>query len=174
MLELEIPGQPQGKGRLRHRVVRSRANPMGYASGYTPAKTLKYQDLIADLARMAWRTAPLEGPIFLHVVAYMKMPKSFSRAKRAAALRGDLRPLSKPDWDNFGKVASDALNKIVFGDDAHIADAFVQKFYSESPRMRIVATSSKVNNHGCPTSLESCCARGFSGVGSVGGVSLAA
>lgn len=150
MLDLEISGEPQGKGRLRHRVVRSKANPMGYASGYTPANTVKYQDMIATAARLAYRGSPIDGPVSLHVIAFMKIPQSFSRTKRAAAMRGDLRPVKKPDWDNFGKVASDALNKIVFQDDAQVADASVRKFYSDNPRMRIIVQSSKVVSHASP------------------------
>jgi Holliday junction resolvase RusA-like endonuclease len=157
MLELEIPGEPQGKGRLRHRVVRSKANPMGYASGYTPSKTVKYQQLIADLARAAWRcpegAPPVlgDGAMVLHVTAYMAIPKSFSRAKRNAALRGDLVPTKKPDWDNFGKVVSDALNTIAFKDDAQVAVAVVTKSYSDNPRMRIMVQSKQGTSHAIPT-----------------------
>lgn len=147
MFDLEVPGPPQGKGRLRHRVVRSRANPMGYASGYTPAKTLKYEEQIGTLARLQWRQAPVECPVFLIVLAYLSIPQSFSRAKRQAAINGDLRPVKKPDWDNFGKVCSDALNKIVFNDDAQVVDAFVRKFYSENPRIRIVILSNGCSDH---------------------------
>lgn len=155
MLDLEIPGEPQGKGRLRHRVVRSKANPMGYASGYTPEKTRLYQDLIATAARMAYRGEPLSGPVYLHVIAFKTIPKSFSRVKRQAALAGHLRPVTKPDWDNFGKVASDALNTIAFKDDAQVADAFIQKYYSDKPRLRIVVRQTKVISDECPTNVES-------------------
>lgn len=154
MLEFEVQGEPQGKGRLRHRVVRSKANPMGYASGYTPAQTIKYEEAIQAEARRVYRGAPLTGPVFLYVIAFQKIPKSFGIAKRAAALRGELRPLKKPDWDNFGKVVSDALNKIAFQDDAQVADAFVQKFYSDNPRMRIRVTQSKGISHAGPTNPD--------------------
>lgn len=157
MFDLEVPGPPQGKGRLRHRVVRSRANPMGYASGYTPAKTIRYEEQIGALARLQWRQAPVEGPVFLCVVAYLLIPQSFSRAKRQSAISGDLRPVKKPDWDNFGKVCSDALNKIIFKDDSQVADAVVRKFYSETPRLHItILPISGCSNHAiinCVTNL---------------------
>jgi Holliday junction resolvase RusA-like endonuclease len=173
ILTLDIPGVPQGKGRLRHRVVRSKANPLGYASGYTPAATIAYEEQIAVLARLTWgrqfgdgvmleNDPPLlDGPIFLHVIAYKPIPESWSRAKKAAAERGDIRPTSKPDWDNFGKVAADALNTIAFKDDAQVADAFVQKYYSDTPRMRIVVQVAKVDQHGCPSGLVESAARAF-------------
>lgn len=156
MFELEIPGDPQGKGRLRYRVVRSKNNPLGYASGFTPSKTLKYEDMIRNLARAEWRQAPLENcSVFLHVVAYLSIPKSFSNFKRRAAIREDLRPAKTPDWDNFGKVCSDALNKVVFKDDAQVVDAFVQKFYSENPRIRIVVLPSQGSANYVVKCLES-------------------
>lgn len=151
MFTLEIPGPPQGKARLRHRVNFRKGSDgkVPFAQGYTPAKTVAYQAAIAADARAQWGArAPLAGAVFLHVTAYKPIPVSWSRAKQDAARCGDLRPTSKPDWDNFGKVASDALNTIVFQDDAQVADAFVQKYYSDNPRLRIVVCDlQKVSSH---------------------------
>ena len=51
---------------------------------------------------------------------------------REAALAGLIHPTKKPDWDNFAK-AVDALNMIVWVDDAQIVDGRVKKIYHEAP-----------------------------------------
>jgi Holliday junction resolvase RusA-like endonuclease len=45
--------------------------------------------------------------------------------------------ISKPDWDNTGKLLSDALNKIGYYDDSAIYDSHVMKWYSRKPRLEI-------------------------------------
>jgi len=137
---IELDGMPQGKGRLRHRVVRPRANPMGYASGYTPSKTRKYEEeLAAQAARAIGNRSPIVGPVHVQVFAYVPIPKGWSKRKRMLALAGEIRPTVKPDWDNYAKVC-DALNGVVWVDDKQVIGGRVEKFYSERPRLRIVVT----------------------------------
>lgn len=49
-----------------------------------------------------------------------------------------IRPTKKPDWDNIGKIVTDALNGVAYHDDAQIVDAQVRKFYSKDPRVEII------------------------------------
>jgi Holliday junction resolvase RusA-like endonuclease len=79
---------------------------------------------------------PVTGPLALTVVAMLAIPKSWSKKKQAAALAGQERPTARPDWDNFGKV-TDALNGIVWVDDAQVVEAMVIKRYAERPCLRI-------------------------------------
>lgn len=74
----------------------------------------------------------------MKINAYMKIPKSASKAARAKMIDGLIRPTVKPDWDNIGKLVADALNGIAYDDDKCIVDAQVRKFYSEQPRTEIV------------------------------------
>jgi Holliday junction resolvase RusA-like endonuclease len=80
---------------------------------------------------------PLLGPLSVSVTAFMPVPPSWSNRKRDAALAGTVRPTGKPDSDNVQKVAWDALNSIVFADDAQIVEAKVSKIYDERPRLRV-------------------------------------
>ena len=50
---------------------------------------------------------------------------------------GLIRPTKRPDVDNVLKIVCDALNKIVYDDDACIVDAQVRKYYSANPRVEI-------------------------------------
>jgi Holliday junction resolvase RusA-like endonuclease len=146
---IEVDGVPQGKGRLRHRVVRSRANPFGYASGYTPSKTRKYEEqLAAQAARTMGNRPPIPGPVHVQVCAYVPIPKGWSQRKRELALAGEIRPTTKPDWDNYAKVC-DALNGVVWIDDKQVIDGRVEKFYSERPRLRVVITEIETSQEKC-------------------------
>jgi Holliday junction resolvase RusA-like endonuclease len=146
---IELEGVPQGKGRLRHRLVRSRANPMGYASGYTPSKTRKYEEQLAgQAARAMGNRSPIPGPVHVQVCAYVPLPKGWSKRKRALALAGDIRPVVKPDWDNYAKVC-DALNGVVWIDDKQVIEGRVEKFYSERPRLRIAVTEMETSQERC-------------------------
>jgi Holliday junction resolvase RusA-like endonuclease len=50
-----------------------------------------------------------------------------------------LFPVVKPDWDNLGKMLSDALNQVIWSDDAQICEAHVYKRYSDSfPYTRVL------------------------------------
>lgn len=132
---LEIPGEPVAKGRPKFTTIG------GFARAYTPKKTERYEDTVKYFARRAWTADPLVGvAIEATITAYRSVPTSLSKAKRAAALSGTLRPISRPDWDNYGKIVCDALNGIVFADDAAITDCITRKRYSDQPRMEILLT----------------------------------
>jgi hypothetical protein len=47
-----------------------------------------------------------------------------------AALRGDVRPTSRPNLDNFVKSALDAINTIVVADDCQIVELTARKRFS--------------------------------------------
>ena len=52
-------------------------------------------------------------------------------------LAGDIRPVKRPDWDNIGKIITDALNEVAYHDDAQIVEAIVEKYYSDNPRVEV-------------------------------------
>lgn len=132
---LVIPGEPVAKGRPKFTTIG------GFARAYTPKKTERYEDTVKYFARREWKTEPLRDvAITARIVAYRSIPTSLSKAKRAAAIAGTLHPISRPDHDNYSKIVCDALNGIVFADDAAITECHTFKRYSEQPRMEIVLT----------------------------------
>lgn len=66
----------------------------------------------------------------------MPIPKSWPKKRRADALAGRVAPTGKPDVDNLLKTV-DALNGVVWADDAQVADARVRKVFSEKPALNI-------------------------------------
>lgn len=102
---------------------------------YTPRATVEYEKRV--------RLAYLEqaGPEFgeralvLSVLVVKEPPKSASKATREAMLAGEILPTVKPDFDNYAKVVSDALNGIAWHDDAQIVLGECLKVYGEQARL---------------------------------------
>ncbi len=125
-----VPGKPQGKGRPRF------ARTGNYVKTYTPAETESYENLI-KLACSAVCKEPLEGPLKIYIRAFFPIPKSWSKKRQAMALSGEIRPTTKPDFDNIAKVVCDSLNGIAYGDDTQIVDAVTTKRYDNTPRLEV-------------------------------------
>jgi len=127
---VEMPGEPRGKGRARF----SRASGVAY----TPAATRNFEGSLKYMAQLAMKGAPpIEGPLKVEVLAAFSIPQSWSNKKKAAAMAGLIRPTGKPDADNVLKSAGDALNQVVWRDDAQIVIATIAKRYSDRPRLWI-------------------------------------
>ena len=136
---LVIPGEPVAKGRPKFRQIKTATKD--FVSTYTPKKTARYEDRVRYAAQQEWNRPLLrDTAISACIFAYRSIPSSFSRLKTQAAILGTVRPITRPDFDNYAKIAVDALNEIVYADDSAIVDCFARKFYSLNPRMEIVLT----------------------------------
>jgi Holliday junction resolvase RusA-like endonuclease len=136
MIIVELAGTPLGKGRPRF------MRATGHA--YTPAKTRNFESnlLLAAQDVMAGRP-PIEGPLYVRVVAHFPVPQSWSKKKRASALLGELWPTTRPDWENVAKML-DAFNGVVWVDDAQVAEGLIIKRYSDRPRLRVEVSELRV------------------------------
>lgn len=111
---------------------------MGSWGAYTPAKTKAFECLVGFYAKQQMRgIPPIEEAVSVEVVAYMPIPSSFGKKKAEDAAQGLVKHINKPDGDNLLKSALDALNGIVFRDDAQACRMAIQKAYSREPRMEI-------------------------------------
>lgn len=123
-LTFKIDGGPFGK--QRPRVLKT-------GRAYTPKETVNYEERVLMCFRAASRGrfyASKDTPVSITITAFYKIPKSTSKKKCALMTTGKLRPLKKPDWDNIGKVISDALNGQAYVDDKQVVDARVTKWYT--------------------------------------------
>jgi Holliday junction resolvase RusA-like endonuclease len=64
----------------------------------------------------------------------MPIPPSWTKKRQAAALAGVEWPTGRPDSDNLAKGVLDALNGILWGDDAAVVELTVSKRYCTRPR----------------------------------------
>jgi Holliday junction resolvase RusA-like endonuclease len=128
-----IGGPPTAKGRPR--VTRR-----GFV--YTPAKTRKFEahGRLAAQEAMNGRP-PITVPVRAEITIDLPVPTSWSVKRRNAALRGDIRPTSRPDADNYMKAALDAINAIVVSDDSLVVELVATKLYARVPKLAIMITS---------------------------------
>ncbi len=135
VLRITVPAVPVAQPRQRHAVIG------GHVRNYTPAKH-PVQDFKATLRMAAQETglppSVLEGPIEFEAMFYLPRPKRLMRKKDP---EGPIPHSSKPDRDNLEKSTVDALNGLVWRDDAQIYDGRVSKWYCEKngrPRVELV------------------------------------
>jgi len=122
-LELVIPGRflPEQK---RHRRVGQWQRRVD-----TPqARDWKAKAALAG--QQAMRGRPLfDEPIRLDVIWYMRKPASYPKKRN--------RPHKKPDRSNLLKILEDALNEIVWTDDALICEGESVKCFGEPERVEL-------------------------------------
>lgn len=132
-MSIMVAGHPVGKARAR--TVRTK---YGRTISYTPKKTRRWEDNARMQAQAQMRgRSPLTGPVALRVCAYLAVPSSWPAWKREAALHGHVRPTGKPDLDNLLKAANDAMNGVLWIDDAQVVQIVSDKAYSDTPRVEI-------------------------------------
>src|SRR5271165_3049173 len=79
----------------------------------------------------------LDEPVSIDIIAEVAIPASWSNRKRNRAIIGELRPSGRPDLDNILKQIGDALNGVVFRDDASIVEVRARKVYGLQPKLVI-------------------------------------
>lgn len=134
MLKITVPIVPKAQARDRIGVVNGRA--MSYKS--KDQKSAE-QTLSTFLLRHI-PSRPIDGPVMIGVRAYLPIPKSMPKYKRAMISSGDLRPLTKPDLDNLIKQVKDVMTQMRFwGDDKQVVGYLegTGKYYSDNPRWEI-------------------------------------
>lgn len=131
-IKFTVYGEPVAQGRPKFTTVH------GYAAAYDPEKSKSYKQIVRGEAVKVRPDVPLAGAISLTVKVYRSIPKSFSKKKTAAAISGEVRPITKPDLDNVIKGIKDALKSVIWRDDSQVVDlADSGKWYSDVPRVEI-------------------------------------
>ena len=128
ILEFEVPGKPFGKQRPQH----------GKGFTYTPKETVNFENLIKVTFQTAYpdHIPVSDAGVRMDVRAVYPIPDSWSNKKKDKAVAHLIRP-KKPDWDNVGKIVSDALNMIAYHDDAQVYDSHILKEYGLKPRLEV-------------------------------------
>ena len=121
MGKIIIEGKIKGKARPRFNTRTGHA--------ITPKDTVQYENWVKMCYKEQQATKYLEGPIRALIVAYYKIPKSYTKKRVEAIRRGEEYPTKKPDLDNIAKIVLDSLNKIAYDDDAQIVELTVLKRY---------------------------------------------
>ena len=130
-MKLIIEGKPEPQ-------LRPRATRMGNGIRlYDPKKTSDYKKYVALSAQSQWHKKPLEGALSVQIDIYRQMPKSTSKKRRRLKNDGLIRPIVKPDIDNYTKMLLDGLNGITWKDDSQVVMLLANKYYSDNPRVEL-------------------------------------
>ena len=76
-------------------------------------------------------------PCELFLEYYLEIPKDMNKIEKALAELGYLRPLITPDFDNVAKKYVDMTQKTLLLNDSLVVGSWIQKYYSELPRIEI-------------------------------------
>lgn len=131
MISFTVYGEPVAQGRPRAAAVN------GQVVMYDPQKSRDYKYYVRLAAAQHKPPKPLEGELEVVIDVYRSIPKSMPKRKRQLALQGKIRPVTKPDVDNYVKAIKDALSGIIWKDDKQVVSLTVRKWYSDMPRVEI-------------------------------------
>lgn len=139
-MKILIPGIPQPKQSARFRAVKGR-NGQTFVQSY---QTKAVKDMEANIgyeirSQLPPDWIPYDGPISVRVIFVFPPLKSFSKGKLERLKGGELMYKStKPDLtDNLMKGLFDAMNGIVFRDDAQVCEVYSRKIYGMRPYTEI-------------------------------------
>jgi Holliday junction resolvase RusA-like endonuclease len=133
IIVIEVEGKPFGKQRPIPLIKDGR-----YRKPITPKETRAFEEEVRWSARFAMRgRSMLRGAITLRLTSTFPFVPSWSQRQQDLAELGLMHPAKKPDLDNIEKAALDALNGIVYGDDAAICEKYSRKIYGARPGLRI-------------------------------------
>jgi len=141
-VEIEVSGQPQGKGRPRFTRT---------GKAYTPDKTREYESRIQAAAWKAMQNMKLdmtERFVSVEIIAFMEIPKSWSKVKRMEAEYGALQHTTKPDLDNIVKAALDGMEGAVYASDKQVTSIKARKMYCHPDRGAVLYMSVSWTNPG--------------------------
>lgn len=121
-----------------------RAQRRRFANGvhvtFTDREVEAYHAVVRMAAREVMRDQPpIADPIMLSLLAVFPVPSSWSGKRQREALSGLRHKASRPDMENTIKGALDAMQSVVYRDDAQIIGyRSCFKVYGDRPRLEIV------------------------------------
>jgi Holliday junction resolvase RusA-like endonuclease len=122
-IETTIYVEPVGKARPRT-ITRG-----GKTWSYTPRGTAHTETLIRESVLRLGQFFEAGTPLRLEATFYRVRPKSLPKKVRF--------PATRPDWDNYGKLLTDALQKFIYPNDSQIVDAVIAKRFGSPPRIEL-------------------------------------
>ena len=100
-------------------------------------KNKRWASVVAAAARdaMAGR-AMLDGPVFVRLWFQLARPQAHI-GRHGVKPGAPHAPAVRPDWDKLARSVSDALEGVVYGNDAQVVQAVVTKEYAERPGVQV-------------------------------------
>lgn len=128
-IELVYYGEPKAQPRAR--------TTGNLSHFYDPGKSFKLYINEAIRAQLGNNFKPISKDIYFKARFYRPSPKNAPKKTAVLMELGIVRPLVKPDLDNYEKLLYDALLNLLYKDDAIVVKGDHEKFYSCKPRVEI-------------------------------------
>ena len=123
-IHFTVTGKPVGKERPRY---------SKYTGGfYTPIKTKNFEKHVALCARQSMMKNAKKitnSAVCVNVIIYHKVPASYNKQKRAAALANLIYPIKTPDVDNVLKCVMDGMENVIYENDHQVIDTRAKRLY---------------------------------------------
>lgn len=120
---------------------RPRAAKMGKGVRlYDPPKSKIYKEIVKRISEGHMRRndlKPFTEALRVDLEFYFMPPKSYSRKRINAIYEGEELYTKKPDADNLAKAVTDAMNGVVYNDDAQITVMTISKDYSNRDYVKV-------------------------------------
>lgn len=117
--------------------LRPRVSSRPYIRVYDPPKVANFKRILRSLAVNQYARPPLLGPLSVSLTFYRPVQSSISQSERERRLSNKSKPVVKPDTDNYIKATLDALNGVLWHDDAQIVKIIGEKRYSDRPKITV-------------------------------------
>jgi len=126
----EIPGPATAKQSFKYAVDKE----SGKVRKYTDSKVANYEGLVTMCATPHAPPAPLDGAVWVEILALFPRPSKFTdRYKdgrlKNGAVEGRMPYPQKPDREQIEKAINDGLQRAGFGDDKQFTDGPTTKRY---------------------------------------------
>jgi Holliday junction resolvase RusA-like endonuclease len=136
-LNFEVLGDPPTSKRPRHVHLRGKGGEIVGSRVYA-ADGADQRSVRREITRqLPERFAPFSGEVEIYFQIYRPMLASWPSYKRLLGEMGYLRPTTRPDWDNYAKLLTDAMQGVVFRDDGQVVVGSVSMYYSLRPRFEV-------------------------------------
>lgn len=153
-ISFTVYGKPYGKKNMKPTQGKYRLTT------YNPKENVIYgQNVIVALSKEyeKFEESVYKQPIFfentqieVEIAAYYEVPKSYMRKqankdgyyynkKGTKMLKGEIRPIVRPDLDNISKIICDAITNfgLIWRDDSQIVSMKLEKYYDLQPRVEV-------------------------------------
>ena len=128
-VEFTVPLVPVAQGRSKF-TVRGK-----HVHVYDPTKSAEWKHTVATYAKLHIKNKQpglfffQHTPLFVSMIFYVPRPKNHHNKRGVPTKAWRAYPTSKPDLSNYLKGIEDALNGVVYDDDAQIVSEYQEKRY---------------------------------------------
>lgn len=105
---------------------------------YKPSQERKYQRHVQNCVLEQGKPKELlKGDLHVSIAEYSTIPKAFGKTKRIMAMSGAIRPSIRSDIGYIAASIFNALNGLVWVNEAKVAHVALSRHYSDAPRLDV-------------------------------------